>query len=304
MKIIEPVQPDAATLTASSIAESTVPLWDGGTAYTIGDTARAFSEGAYHIFESLIDGADQDPTQSPVDGSGNPYWLDTGATNRWAMFDGSVGSPSTDSAEIVVEYEPGRRINSLALFNVTASSVRVEGMSAVAGGSVYDKTINSVGTRGGGWYNWSFGEVVPTSRYQFFGIPPFPDIVIKVTISPASGTASVGEMVFGNEFNIGTDEQGMEPRIKDYSTNEFNSTFGYNTLIKRKTRRRLTAYVVIPEGRSDSVFNKLESLASVRVVWISDKYESGTIYGFYSDYTPTYSSHPLVFATIKIEGLV
>ena len=304
MKIIEPIQPDETTLTSSSITASAVALWDAGTSYSIGNEVRRFFDGAYHIFEALIASTGEDPADQPVDSNGDPFWLDKGATNRWAMFDGSVGSPSEDTSDIVVEYTPGRKINSVALFNVVGSTVNVTATSATAGGEVYNETQDTTAARGGGWYNWYFSEFQVSTRFQFFGIPPYNDIVITVTVTLTSGNAEIGEMVFGNEFFIGEDQLGMEPRIKDYSTNEFNSTFGYNTLVRRKTRRRLRTEVVIRENRADTVFRKMESIASQRVVWISDKYETGNIYGFYSDFVPTHSTHPLVFATLKIEGLV
>lgn len=304
MKIIEPLQPSLDTLTSSSVAESTLPIWAAEDAYGVGDEVRRFNDGAYRTFEALIASTGEDPTSEPVNAEGLPYWLATGTTNRWAMFDGSVGSPSTDTVDIVAVYTPGTAVNALALFNVLGASVNVTVTSPMAGGEIYNETQDSIGTRGPGYWSFYFGGATQRTRFQFFGIPPYPDMVVTVTVTASSGMAMIGELVFGKEFLIGTDELGMEPRIKDYSTNEFNATFGYNTLVVRQTRRRLSVSTVIPENRADEVFRKMESLASKRVVWLGDKYESSTIYGFYSDFIPTHSSHPLVFATIKIEGLI
>ncbi len=304
MKIIEPLQPDLTTLTASSLAESTLSVWDAGTAYSVGNEVRRFSDGAYRTYEALIANTGEDPALGTTDGNGDPYWLATGTTNRWAMFDGSVGSPSTSETDIAVEYTPGTAINALALFNVLGSSVNVTVTSVLGGGEVYNETQQSLGTRGPGYWNFYFGGVSVRTRFQFFGIPPYPDMVVTVTVVAASGQAMIGELVFGKEFVIGEDVLGMEPRIKDYSTNEFNATFGYNVLVVRQTRRRLSITTMIDENRTDAVFRKIESLASQKVVWIADKYESGTIYGFYSDFIPAHNTYKVVQAQFKIEGLI
>ena len=304
MKIIEPLQPNLTTLTASSLAESTLPIWVSGTAYTVGNEVRRFSDGAYRTYEALIANTGEDPALGTTDGNGNPYWLATGTTNRWAMFDGSVGSPSTDTTDIVVTYTPGTAVNALALFNVLGASVNVTVTSVLGGGQVYNETQQSLGTRGPGYWKFYFGGVEQRTRFQFFGIPPYPDMVVTVTVAASSGQAMIGELVFGKEFVIGEDVLGMEPRIKDYSTNEFNATFGYNVLVVRQTRRRLSITTMIDENRADTVFDKIQSLASQKVVWIADKYASGIIYGFYSDFIPAHNTYKVVQAQFKIEGLV
>lgn len=308
MKIIEPIQPTAATLTASSIAESSLPVWDQSTAYAVDDTVRAFSDGAYRIYKALIANTGQDPTTGAVDGTGASYWLSVGSTERWAMFDGSVNSPTTqsDGSDLTFEYTAasGRRINALALFNVVGTDVTLEATSVMGGGTVYSETYSTVGSRGPAWWAFMFGEVQTNTRFQFFDIPPYPDIIFTVTITPRGGVAAIGEAVFGSNFYVGEDEIGMAPEIKDYSINSFNDDFGYNVLVRRATRRRLKITTQIPESRADIVFRRIEALASVRCVFISDKYESGTIYGFYKEFAPTHYSHPLISANFTIEGLI
>lgn len=139
---------------------------------------------------------------------------------------------------------------------------------------------------------------------QFFNMPAYPDLIITLTVEPRGDHVMVGEAVLGSNYYIGEDEIGMQPRIKDYSINQFDDNFGYNVLIKRQTRRRLNLSVAIPSARADDVFATMEELASTRVVWVADKFEAGSIYGFYTDFTPTHSTHPLVYASLKIEGLI
>lgn len=308
MRIIEPNQPKPDTLTSSSVAESSVALWDDATAYTKGDKVRRWTDGAYRLFEARQDSTGEDPAGNPVDEDGGRYWRSRGPTDRWAMFSGSVSAPTVqdDGAPLVVEYTPGpgRRVNALALFNVDCTDVTLEVTSEIGDGVVYSETVSGTGARGPGWWQFLFGEVQRRTRFNFFGIPPYPDAVFTITATPVGGKAAIGEAVFGQNFTLGTDEIGMQPRIKDYSINEFDADFGYNTLVRRQTRRQLMIDVVIPSERADIVFNRMEKLASKRVVWIADKFETGSLYGFYKEFTPTHSTHPLVYASLKIEGLV
>jgi hypothetical protein len=307
MRIIEPNQPTPSTLTACSIPESTVPLWDSGTAYAVDDEARRFVDGAYRIYKALIANTDQDPAGAPVDSEGAKYWQAMGATERWSMFDGSVNSPSVQaSGNLTFEYTApaGKRINALALFNVVGSEITLEASSAQGGGVVYSQTQSAITSRGPAWWAFLFGEVNVLTRFQFFDIPPYPGLVFTVTVTPRGGQAAIGEAVFGQNFYVGEDELGMAPEIKDYSVNRFDDNFGFNVLVRRATRRRLKVTTQVAEERADIVFRRLEALASVRCVFIADKYEAGTIYGFYTAFTPTHYSHPLVSAQFTIEGLI
>jgi len=310
MRIIEPNQPTPPTLTASSIPESAVPLWDSGTTYSVDDEARRFVDGAYRIYKALITNTGEDPAGSPTDSNGAPYWRAMGATERWAMFDGSVNSPSvqSDGDDLTLEYttQAGRRITSAAFFNVVCGSITVTVDSALGGGRVYDETQTARTPRGPAWWNFFFSadDTLIKTRFNFTQIPPFPDAVITVTLTPVAGSAQIGEAVFGQEFYVGEDELGMAPEIKDYSINRFDENFGYNVLVRRATRRRLKVTTQVESARADTVFRTLERLASVRCVFIADKFEAGTIYGFYKSFTPTHYSHPLVSAQFTIEGLV
>jgi hypothetical protein len=52
------------------------------------------------------------------------HWIDIGATNRWAMLDGAVGTMSIGTGSIDITVAPGR-VDSLAVVDTTAETVRV-----------------------------------------------------------------------------------------------------------------------------------------------------------------------------------
>lgn len=58
---------------------------------------------------------------SPVD---NSDWLDLGATNRWAMFDGTIGNQTSQATPIIMVLAPGA-IDSVALLNIESTSVEI-----------------------------------------------------------------------------------------------------------------------------------------------------------------------------------
>ena len=72
-------------LTSSSVPETDHAAWVSGTTYAAGD--RVIRTGTHRIYERLIPGAGTTPPESD-----SANWLDAAPTNRWAMFDGAVGT--------------------------------------------------------------------------------------------------------------------------------------------------------------------------------------------------------------------
>ena len=95
MIIIKPANVTAATLTASNVAETDYPAWTAGT-YTLG-TRRIYDHKIYEVVTSATtDRPDIGAAAVPA------TWLFVSATNRYKMFDISVGSATTNSGSINV----------------------------------------------------------------------------------------------------------------------------------------------------------------------------------------------------------
>lgn len=55
---------------------------------------------------------------------GNTDWLEIGPTNRWAMFDGTIGNQTSQATPIIMALAPGA-IDSVALLNIESTSVDI-----------------------------------------------------------------------------------------------------------------------------------------------------------------------------------
>lgn len=304
MRLIIPTEITDARLTSSTVPENDHPEWASGSTYNADD--RVIVVSAHRIYEALqaVPSGQGSPETNPLDNDGNPYWLDVGPTNRWAAFDEKIGTQTTQNASIQWVLTPGVRINSLALINIVAASVTILVTSTSGGGTVYNQTFNlNNDTAVTDWYQYFFAPIIKLTRFTVNDIPNFSDSVITVTVNNGTSDASVGLLVIGEELRIGTTQSGMQPGIIDYSRRTTDA-FGNVTIDRRASSRRLNANVVVDLSSLDYVFDSLESLRSTPVVWVaSDKFTSGTVYGFYKDFAQEFTSNNQSFMTLQIEGL-
>ena len=119
----------------------TETAYNAATAYNLNDTCS----GNHRIYQSLA-AANQGNALPVLPATSTDYWIDVGATNKWAMFDLArntqtvFGGAGASTATIVVT--PGVRINSLALLGLVADAVSI---SVSSGGRIvypyaYDST--------------------------------------------------------------------------------------------------------------------------------------------------------------------
>lgn len=303
-RMIKPILVTESMVTGSSIVEPdpAYPVWSA-IPHVVGDTVSVTS-GYHRRYRCAVDNTnDFPPDNSTNDASGNESWTDIGATNKFAPFDEIIGNQAVGSGTETYQLKTGVRFNSLPILNVDAASVQVVASTATGGPEYdYDKTVNTGGSRGGGWANFfRSGERRPIINTVFDNIPKFDDTVVDITFTGFSG---VGLIVPGNEFIIGQTHAGVRPRIKSFSVKKFDANFGQPVLVPRLPAVRLSATVQIDTSRQDLVFETLKEFESTSAVWIFGSYSSATTYGWLDDYTPVLPSKPVISsaAQIKIKG--
>lgn len=122
MKLIRPFTVTAANLTSNVAEDGTYPEYAVSATYalgaivieTVGPTA------SHHAYESLVAGNVGNPLTNAA------KWLDLGATNRFAMFDQSNGSATTNATSIDASIAVTGRADGLALLNLDAQTVDIE----------------------------------------------------------------------------------------------------------------------------------------------------------------------------------
>jgi hypothetical protein len=251
LQLLQPVALTDAMLVSSTVAEADYAAWATGTTYALG--ARVLKAGTHRVFESAVEGnLGNDPTGD----SGK--WFDIGPTNRWAMFDESLGTSTTATGTIKVSVAAGT-VSALALLDVVGSTVRAQATG-------YDRTAT-----------------VGSGAIAFLDVPANAG-TISVTIT-GSGSVSVGTLLVGKLVGLGVTEASPTAGITDYSRKEIDD-FGAVTIVSRAWAKRMTANALIRSDAIDAVVSRITAVRARPALWIGQSgIDSLTLYGFFKDFS-------------------
>lgn len=304
MKFFAPIEITDAMLT-SSIPETDYAAWDAATAYAKGD--KVIRATTHRIYENLVAGTDATLPENATGGD-TPRWLDIGPTNRWAMFDGELGSASTATDSLVVTLAPGQPFDSLGLVELVGASVEVVVRSSAGGTVVYSRTVTLDGTEITSFGDWFFAPFVQQDSLALTDIPSSyfaPEITITIT---RAGSVSVGALLIGMASDLGAVQVEPKLGIVSYSRKETNE-FGRVTVVPRRKVKTLDCTVIMHEVSLSKAYKALEAATDIPCVWIaseSQKLAPLTIYGFYKDFSIDVA-HPsinLYYCSLTVEGII
>lgn len=299
MIIIKPASVTASTLTASNVAETDYPAWTAGT-YTLGDR-RIYDHKIYEVVvSSTTDQPDTGAAAIPA------TWLYVSATNRFKMFDISVGSGTVNTGSIDVTIEPTTVCNSVVLFNVDGASAQLIVRSS-DDTIVYDETKSLVDyTDINSYFNYYFFPIAETGATEvaFIDIPNYVGASFQLIIDGGATDASCGEMIIGQNTTLAVTNFGTSVGIKDYSVKTIDD-FGNITITQRAYSKRAD-YDVTVETRQVGQFNNfLASIRSTPAVYIGDPNRSETILlGYYRDFSVVLSNPSISECSLSVEGLI
>lgn len=299
MIIIKPAPVTASTLTASNVAETDFPAWTAGT-YTVG-TRRIYDHKIYEVVAtSTTDRPDLGAAAIPA------TWLFVSATNRFKMFDISVGSGTVNSGSINITVTPTTVCNSVVLFDVDGATAQL--IVRTSGGTiVYDETVSLADYSDlNGYFNYYFLPIAETgaSELAFIDIPNYSGASFQIIIDAGGGTASCGEMIIGQKSALAVTNFGTSVGIKDYSVKTIDD-FGNVTITTRPYSKRAD-YDVTVETAQVSQFTKfLASIRSTPAVYIGDPLRGETIVlGYYRDFSVVLSNPSISECSMSVEGLI
>ena len=298
MRVIKSIETTDAILTNSNILENEHPLWVSGTNYSIDDKVIY----QHRIYNRVIAGGG---TLAPDLDLTN--WSDLGATNKYRMFDNIISSVSSRTGGIQFTLTPNQVVNSIALLNVNASTVRVV-MNDPVEGVVYDKTkeLRSSGEVTD-YFSYFFAPLVSLTDLNtaiFLDLPTRPTATITVYISSGVALVEVGEVVYGIQSVVGRTNYGTSIGIKSYSRKDIDE-FGKVTVVKRKNSKYCEYDVDIDNTNLVFVQRLFQDIDSVPCVFIGNPdMEELIVYGFYSDFKSTISFPTVSKCTLRVEGLI
>lgn len=295
MKVIKSIETTDAILTYSNIAEDDYPAWLSGTSYNANEMVIY----NHKIYERVIAGAGViTPDIDQVN------WLYISYTNRFRMFDNILYSTSERVGGIHFTLTPNQIVDSIALLNVNAFSVRVVMTDPVIG-VVYDEIRNLDSTIIEDYYSYFFSPLVGREITAVFAdLPSIPTATIDVYISSGDALVSVGEVVYGIKKVVGRTNYGTSIGIKSYSRKEFDE-FGNVTVVKRKNSKYCEYDIDIDNYMLSDVQRFFSDIDSVPCVFIgNESFEELIVYGFYSDFNATISFPTVSKCTLRVEGLL
>ena len=301
------IPPQKITLNSSNVAESDLSEWLSGTTYNVGDQVYVtlaedgLTEVTPHkIYESLTSS-----NTGNYPGGDPTNWLDTGATNRWKMFDDYVSSQTENPDSIQVNLTPESYVDTLALFGLAGTEVTVVCSS---GGTVVDtQTISLVSENVSNWFDYFFSGFEFT-RTAVIAVPGlYSSMTIDVTITYTGDTAKCGHCALGLSQFLGKTQYAPTSSINDYSAKETND-FGETYLNQRAFAKTLSADLYLASGAVDKVINSLTAVRSTPCIWqfnnSGTEYETLVIFGFYKDFDVVLQSFKHSECSIEIEGLI
>ncbi|MFW2829871.1 hypothetical protein [Sphingomonas sp. ID0503] len=275
---------------------TTFTIWSAAATYAKGE--RVIDPSIHRVFQSLQAGNTGHALTDPA------WWQDIGPTNRYAMFDKSVGTLTTVNEALTVQLSPGG-VDALAVIDTTANTVTVTMVNGSE--TVYSATKTTAigGAAISDWYAYFFEPVGKLSALSFYDLPIYPDAVITVTMvgDDPAGAVSAGTLIVGRTLDMGVTETGPGVGITDYSRKETDE-FGVTSVVPRDWAKRMNLRTQIATSEVDGIVRALADVRATPVLWQGEEgFDSLTIYGFYKDFSIDLALETISYCSMTIEGL-
>jgi len=301
LSVLAPITITDAMLISSSIAENDYTAWSSATTYAVGD--RVISATTHRIYESLrANNTNKNPTLVINTGGTTPYWFDVGPTNKWAMFDGIVSTPSTIANVLEIVLQPGY-FNAVFFAGLDADTLTIVATSQ--GVEYYRKAVVLENSAPGDWYEYFFDRFNPQTDFLDSNVDQYNDAVVTITIAKASGTVAVGVVALGDLFPLGLTQYGARAKPKTFSYIKLDD-FGNTTIKRRKKAKDMSATAFVNLDEANSILDKITSLLDVPCVWVGsglNEYSGLRVFGLGSGEL-SYDHPEQAVLSINVMGLI
>ena len=298
MTVIRPVTVTDATLLASTLDEDTNPAWEAGTTYALGD--RVHLAAVHRVYESLQAGnTANDPLTAAA------WWVQVSPTNRWAMFDESVGTTSSGTSPLIVSMQPGA-VTALALIGlVDAAQATLRVFDAPGGTLTYELAVSLDSYAISDWLEYYTAPIEYQTEAVFLNVPTTAGSEVEVELV-GSGTVGCGALVTGASYSLGAVQYGAKVGILDYSRKE-RDAFGNTTLVERPYARRMDLQLQLDAAALNKVYAVLSAVRATPCAWVAETarpgFESMTVYGWARDFSIDVALPTIHYCSLQIEGL-
>ena len=279
---------------------STYAVWDSVTAWALG--AIVISATTHRAYQS-VQAANTNHAVTDV-----AWWTDIAPTNRWAMFDSSVGTLTSVYGELTVVMRPGA-VGGIALMELAGQQVTVTMKDAPSGTVIYSNTTVLDGTIITSFYEWFYEEYTQLTDLVLTGLPThFVSNELTISIIGATGLATVscGICHFGQVVNIGNIQYGAVVGIVDYSKKTVDA-FGNYSITQRAFSKRADIKLMTLASDFNRIFRALTAIRSTPCIFIGSEapgYQPLLVYGFYKDFSIDVAYSRMHLCNLSIEGLI
>lgn len=300
MRIIRPHEITPAGF-VSNVPENDAPAYDPSTSYLLGDTCIV----NHRIYEALKSTQGENPPDSPES------WVDAGATNRWRMLDGKVGTHTESDAPFIhgvgtgiqIGIAPGRVTNGLQLYGIFADSLVIEMIDPVDG-VVYQRSVDLVDNSGVvDYYTYCFLPIERKVAHALLDLPMYGTATIRISLHRAGSPARCGLAIVGLQHKLGDLRYSPALGIMDFSDRK-RDEFGNLEFIERDWSRNGSFDVAMTPAQEDYNLRLLAQLRGKPLVWIGALSRPSThIFGIFVDFTIVLPGPKTTDLSIEIEGL-
>lgn len=311
VSVLAPITMTAARIESiraggTSMPEDSSPVWNPNATYAIG--SRVHVPDAKRVYESAQGGnTGRDPVvpSNQFNAAGvATWWIDLGPTNRSAMFDSVISTPTAGASPFEISLRPGA-FNGIAMFGLDADRLDIEVTDSDTGAAVYSYGAPLEGTAPVDYYEYFFEPFKPQTQFIATGIEPYASARVRITLTKATGLARVGMLALGDLKPLGVPQRGASVEPVDYS---YVSTdpFG-NTVVKRRnsaTSMSVQARMDIDDA--NTVLDAVKDLLGVPVVVMGSRaagYEAMTVFGLLSGRLQ-YDNYGQPALNISVKGLI
>ncbi|WYK06451.1 hypothetical protein DWF04_022710 [Cereibacter sphaeroides f. sp. denitrificans] len=157
------------------------------------------------------------------------------------------------------------------------------------------------------WYSYFFEPITELSEFVLVDLPPYANAVVEVEAIRAGGEVSVGQIVLGPVWAIGsTAVKGTGFQGVDFSYVE-QDEFGDLTTVRRAATRLSTFEVWVDNAQLLGLDARLRGLrGGTAAVWVgdTDARKAAMNYGFYRGYRSAYQTDGHSLMQIEVQGIV
>jgi len=297
----------ADVLTSGTFGSSTINepdatvgevVWNAATAYVAGNVVILTS--THRKYTRLIPGTTA--TSPHLDATN---WADSGATNRWALFDLNRNAKTVTAGPLVIVVAPGKRIDSIGLVGLTANTVRIQVM--VGNTSFYDQTIKTLLRNTLTWSQYLLGSFRYAPTVVQFNIPPVSNCTVIITLEGT--TVKCAGLVMGTGIYLGRGQYTATNSALNFSKVD-RDAYGNATLVARRSVPKVDIKTELDRKYVDSVRDVRTDLNAVVAMWsglddltTEDYFESLLIVGIYKEFSISLDYVDQASVTLQVEEI-